>query len=409
MFTVRKTERPSGSGNQRLVPDNVATAGSVIGLLSLPLGWLTLKSSRVAAGTSLRLWEVEWGLVALFVGLWSACLVLSVIAIRRRAVLLGILANIVIVLALVSASIEASRLLAAESLTARVAPGAGFWLTLFAAYVLVFAARQKASPVWKHLISWTGLATFFGLLFLGWFDSISVMQEYLGQEERFAQELIKHVYLFAGSVAIGTLMGIPLGVWAARSRSAEKPIFFIANITQTIPSLALFGLLIAPLSALSFAPLSALSFAFPTLRELGIRGVGAAPAMIALIIYTLLPVIQNTYVSLRNLDPAVIDAGRGMGMSRMQVFRRIEVPLATPIVLEGVRIASVQSVGLTAVAALIGAGGLGAFVFQGLGQAAPDLIILGAIPIIVLALVVDALMRVVIRISRPRGLAGGGA
>jgi osmoprotectant transport system permease protein len=282
-----------------------------------------------------------------------------------------------------------------------VAPGAGFWLTLFAAYVLVFAARQKASPVWKHLISWTGLATFFGLLFLGWFDSISVMQEYLGQEERFAQELIKHVYLFAGSVAIGTLMGIPLGVWAARSRSAEKPIFFIANITQTIPSLALFGLLIAPLSALSFA--------FPTLREFGIRGVGATPAMIALIIYTLLPVIQNTYVSLRNLDPAVIDAGRGMGMSRMQVFRCIEVPLATPIVLEGIRIASVQSVGLTAVAALIGAGGLGAFVFQGLGQAAPDLIILGAIPIIVLALVVDALMRVVIRISRPRGLAGGGA
>jgi osmoprotectant transport system permease protein len=142
---------------------------------------------------------------------------------------------------------------------------------------------------------------------------------------------------------------------------------------------------------------------------LGIRGVGATPAMIALIIYTLLPVIQNTYVSLRNLDPDVIDAGRGMGMGRMQVFRRIEVPLATPIVLEGLRIASVQSVGLTAVAALIGAGGLGAFVFQGLGQAAPDLIILGAIPIIVLALVVDALMRVVIRISRPRGLAGGGA
>ena len=130
--------------------------------------------------------------------------------------------------------------------------------------------------------------------------------------------------------------------------------------------------------------------------------------MIALIIYTLLPVIQNTYVSLRNLDPAVIDAGRGMGMSRMQVFRRIEVPLAAPIVLEGVRIAAVQLVGLTAVAALIGAGGLGAFVFQGLGQAAPDLIILGAIPIIILALVVDVAMRVLVRVARPKGLAGGG-
>ena len=369
---------------KRLVPDNVATAGSVIGLLSLLLGWLTLKSSRVAAGTSLRLWEVEWGLVALFVGLWSACLVLSVIAIRRRAVLLGILADIVIVLALVSASLEASRLLAAESLTARVAPGAGFWLTLFAAYVLVFAARQKVSPAWKHLISWTGLAAFFLLLLLGWFDSISVMQEYLGQEERFAQELIKHVYLFAGSVAIGTLMGIPLGVWAARSQSAEKPIFFIANITQTIPSLALFGLLIAPLSALSFA--------FPTLRELGIRGVGATPAMIALIIYTLLPVIQNTYVSLRNLDPAVIDAAYGMGMSRFQALLKVELPLAMRVILAGIRISVIINIGTAMIGAAIGAGGLGSPIVAGLVLDNLAYVIEGALPAAILAVLVDRLL-----------------
>ncbi len=96
-----------------------------------------------------------------------------------------------------------------------------------------------------------------------------------------------------------------------------------------------------------------------------------------------------------------------MGMSRPQVFRRLEVPLAAPLVLEGVRTASVQAVGLAAVAALIGAGGLGWFVFQGLGQAAPDLIILGAIPIIVLALVVDTVMRTVVRVSTPKGLAAG--
>ena len=94
-------------------------------------------------------------------------------------------------------------------------------------------------------------------------------------------------------------------------------------------------------------------------------------------------------------------------MNRRQVFRRLEVPLAAPLILEGVRIASVQSVGLTALAALIGAGGLGWFVFQGLGQAAPDLIILGAIPIIVLALVVDAVMRTLVRLATPKGLAGG--
>ena len=386
---------------KHLAPDTVALTGSVIGLLSLLPGWLTLKPSRVAAGISLRLWEVETWLVVPFVVLWSLCLVLSLTKTGRHSIPLGILANVIIVLTLLFTGLEASRLLMETSSIARVTPGAGFWLTLFAAYVLVFAARQRTTFTWKHLISWTGLVTFFLLLFLGWFDSISVMQEYFGQEDRFVRELIRHISLFAGSVAIGTLTGIPLGIWATRNKSAEKPIFFFANITQTIPSLALFGLLIAPLSALSFA--------FPALRQFGIRGVGPAPAMIALIIYSLLPVIQNTYVSLRNVDPAVIDAGRGMGMGRMQVFRSIEVPLAAPIVLEGVRIASVQAVGLTAVAALIGAGGLGAFVFQGLGQAAPDLIILGAIPIIILALVVDALMRIIVRVSRPRGLAGGRA
>ncbi|MEE9365073.1 MAG: ABC transporter permease, partial [Dehalococcoidales bacterium] len=154
-------------------------------------------------------------------------------------------------------------------------------------------------------------------------------------------------------------------------------------------------------------PLSALSFAFPALREFGIRGVGVAPALIALIVYSLLPIVRNTFVGLRQLDPAVIDAGLGMGMSRPQVFRRLEVPLAAPLVLEGVRMASVQAVGLAAVAALIGAGGLGWFIFQGLGQAAPDLIILGAIPIIVLALVVDAVMRTVVRASTPKGVATG--
>jgi osmoprotectant transport system permease protein len=178
----------------------------------------------------------------------------------------------------------------------------------------------------------------------------------------------------------------------------ERPVFFLANITQTIPSLALFGLLIAPLSALSFA--------FPFLREIGIRGIGTTPALIALVIYSLLPIMRNTYVGLRQVDRSVIDAAIGMGMSRVKVFRRVEMPLAAPLVAEGVRIASVQSVGLATVAALIGAGGLGLFVFQGLGQAAPDLIILGTIPIIALALVVDALMRFVVRLVTPMGMAG---
>jgi osmoprotectant transport system permease protein len=390
---------------QLVTRDSVAVTGSIIGLSSLPFGWLTLKPSRLAAGTSLSLWEsVGWDGAAVIFGLWLVCLALSLTKKRKwRSVILGITANIILIVTFVFAGLEAGRLLETEAPFARVSPSAGIWITFAAAYILIFAARQSLhdSSVWRHLVSWTGLAAIFVLLLTGWLNNLSVIQEFIGREARFRQELLQHIFLFGGSVTVGTLLGIPLGIWAARSKRAEKPIFYFANITQTIPSLALFGLLIAPLSALSFA--------FPVLREFGIRGVGPTPAIIALIIYSLLPIVRNTFVGLRQLDPAVIDAGLGMGMSRPQIFRRLEVPLAAPLVLEGVRTASVQSVGLTAVAALIGAGGLGWFVFQGLGQAAPDLIILGAIPIIGLALVVDATMRTLVRITTPKGLAGGEA
>ena len=385
-----------------VIPDSVAITGSVIGLLSFLLGWLTLKPNRLAAGTPLNVWEsAGWDGAAIILGLWLMCLVVSLTGKGRwSAAALGIAANAVLIITFILAGLAASRLLAEEGAIARISLGAGVWITVMAAYILIFASRQKLgdSRILRNLISWSGLAVVVAILFSGWLDNLSIMREFMGREGRFQQELLKHVFLFGSSVAIGTLLGISLGIWATRSKIAERPVFFIVNIAQTIPSLALFGLLIAPLSALSFA--------FPVLRELGVRGVGTTPALIALIIYSLLPIVRNTYVGLRQLDPGVIDAGLGMGMSRTQVFRRVEVPLAAPLVLEGVRTASVQSVGLAAVAALIGAGGLGWFVFQGLGQRASDLIILGAIPIIVLALVVDAVMRTVVRLATPKGLPG---
>ena len=383
--------------------DSVAITGSVIGLASLLFGWVTLKSSRIVSGTSLSLWESGGGAgLAVILVLWLICLALSFWGKRKLpAVILGAAANLILVISFLFTGLSASRLLEAEAPFARVSLGVGVWMTLVAAYVVIFAARQRlaSSPVLKNLVSWTGLVILLFLLIAGYFNDISVVQEFMGREERFTQELLHHVFLVGFSVGVGALLGVLLGIWATRSRRAERPIFYITNITQTIPSLALFGLLIAPLSALSFT--------FPALREIGVRGVGDTPAIIALIIYSLLPIVRNTYVGLRQLDPAVIDAGLGMGMSRPQVFRRIEAPLAAPLVLEGVRTASVQSVGLAAVAALIGAGGLGWFIFQGLGQAATDLILLGAIPIIILALMVDAVMRAIVRLATPKGLSGG--
>jgi osmoprotectant transport system permease protein len=389
---------------RRLVTrDSVSLTGSVIGLASLLFGWLTLKPSRVAAGTSLHLWEsAGWPVMLSMAGLWVTCLVLSLMAGKSgRKVSLGAIANLIVAVTFITVGWTSGRLLEAQDTIARVSLGAGFWLTLGGAYVVVFSARQglQERRLWRNLVSLTGAVVFIILLVGGWFDQLSVLQEFFGRQERFLQELRKHILLFVSSVSVGTVLGILLGIWATRSRRTERPIFFLTNIAQTIPSLALFGLLIAPLSALSFA--------VPWLRDIGIRGVGVTPAVIALVIYSLLPIVRNTYVGLRKVDVAAIDAGLGMGMTRAQVFRRIEVPLAAPLVLEGIRTASVQSVGLTTVAALIGAGGLGWFIFRGVGQQAPDLILVGAIPIIFMALLVDILMRGAVRWATPRGLREG--
>ena len=140
-------------------------------------------------------------------------------------------------------------------------------------------------------------------------------------------------------------------------------------------------------------PLSALAVAVPSLARLGIGGIGMAPALIALVLYALLPVVRSTVAGIGGVDSAVVDAARGMGMTRRQRFWRVELPLAAPVLLAGLRIVTVQAIGLAVVAALIGAGGLGSFVFEGLGQYAADLVLLGALPAIGLALAADFLLQ----------------
>lgn len=387
--------RPRGA-----VSDSVAFVGGLIGLLSLALNWFTVKPNRLAAGTSVPLWEVAGLAGALVLGaLWLVCLALAVAPITRaRSIGLGVGANGILLLAVVYAGLAATKLTDVAPEFARVSLSTGAWVGLAATYVLVFAARQRlqSSRGLQEALTWGGAAGALALFLSGFMDNLSIMEEFAVQGERFRQELSRHVAMFAGSVSVGVMLGAPLGVWATQSRRAARVIFAASNTSQTIPSLALFGLLIAPLSALSSA--------FPALRAFGIRGVGVTPAVIALTLYSLLPIVRNTYVGLRQVNPDAIDAGRGMGMSRRQIFRRIELPLAAPLALEGVRIASVQAVGNAAVAALIGAGGLGHFIFQGLGQGAPDLILLGALPVVALALAVDGAMRVCIKLATPKGV-----
>jgi osmoprotectant transport system permease protein len=279
----------------------------------------------------------------------------------------------------------------------RVTPGAGFWLLLLSALVgwhelsRVSRASQNRSQLVFPVAAVTAFVLVALLVVQPAFRSVSYVVEYTVRSERFIQALFEHVLLSGTAVGLACLIGVPAGMAAYRHPRLRETILDATSTIQTIPSLAMFGLLIAPLSTLSRA--------VPALRRAGVSGVGVTPALIALTLYALLPVVRNTVTGLLVVPLEIRESGRAMGMNRRQLFRMVEVPIALPVLLGGVRTAAVQAVGNTTVAGLIGAGGLGWFVFQGLGQAATDLVVLGVIPIVILAVLVDRLFGVLQRIS----------
>ncbi|WP_238384952.1 ABC transporter permease [Hahella chejuensis] len=275
---------------------------------------------------------------------------------------------------------------AAEGLRhGRAALGGGFWLAgFFMALIVVEACHKLQAGVWLKLASVIVVGGAIAIAYhYGALEKLSLAQEFHVRQRQFVTEMGAHFSLVFWSMLPSALMGMALAIWATRSEKARRGLFGVLSVLQTIPSLALFGLLIAPLSYLANE--------FEWLRAIGVQGIGFTPALIALIGYSLLPMTRNAYVALTGTPEPVLEAARGMGMSESQVFLQVRLPLAAPVILEGLRIMTVQTIGLTAVAALIGAGGMGTFIFQGLGQAAMDLVLLGAIPTILFALTADAL------------------
>lgn len=302
-----------------------------------------------------------------------------------------------LVLLLAAVGDYAGRAVSPEAPAARVALGSAFWVLLFCCTLALINAfqRLRAGLAPQVLFALAMTAAVAALFALGHFDALSIMREYANRSDAFGSELLTHLRLVGSALLPALAFGLPLGLWAWRRPAVRTGLFGLLNVFQTIPSIALFALLVAPLSALGDA--------VPALKALGVKGIGAAPAVIALVIYALLPVVRNTYAGFAGVPPAAIEAARGMGMTPRQVLWRVELPLALPVILSGLRIVTVQAIGLTVVAALIGAGGLGTFIFQGLGQYAIDLVLLGAIPTIVLAVAADFLLQILVTLSRPKG------
>lgn len=353
------------------------------------LAFLTVAPNRLVSGTAIFLTQVDapWRDMLL---LPAAILVLGVVLPQRPRTHAAVVVAATLLLFGLAwlAGAHAARLAATAPAVSRTALGGGFWLLALVAWLAAVDAieRWHLGPAATALAHLTVLLPIVALLFAGELEHLSLLREYATRRDVFSAALVRHVEIVAAALLPTLLVGLPLGIALYRRAQSQVPVLAVLNVIQTVPSIALFGLLMVPLALLADA--------LPDLRRLGISGIGMAPAVIALILYSLLPVVRSTVAGLAQVPPPVVEAATGMGLTRVQILRKVEFPIALPVFLSGVRIAAVQAVGLTVVAALIGAGGLGALVFQGLASGALDLVLLGVIPVVALAVVVDAAFRI---------------
>lgn len=371
------------------------TLGTVmlIALFSLPL--LGHAPNRLMNGRSIGLGEFPAAASAILI---IAALIMCAAAFvpQHRSVLASVLvAGLVAPSAyLWGAGMSAERLERVSSPIARTSLGAAGWVAFLIAFLVIGEAvrRLKLGPMWRLAVLLLAIGPLALLAAGGRLDDLAILKEFQSNRDLFVQSLAQHGIIVLASVVPAIVIGIPLGLVSHRSQRVRGPLLGTLGLIQTIPSIALFGLLIAPLSGLAAA--------FPWLAAIGVHGIGLAPAALALMLYALLPIVRNTVEGLAQVSPAAVDAATGMGLSRWQILARIEVPLALPVILSGVRISLVQTIGLAAVAALIGAGGLGSIMFQGLFASAGGLILLGVAPIVALAIAVDILFRLLAALPR---------
>jgi len=358
---------------------------AVIALAAGALPFVNFAPNRLVSGEGRALWQV-WSFSPALL-LLPLGLLLGLTLVRGRWALVATLVVCELLFAglVWSAGLAASHLATAESPLARTAVGSGLWLWLALCLLACSDAIRRLSPqpIWRWLLQVQIWILPLGLLFSGELHSLSLLKEYANREDIFNAALAQHLTLLAGTLVPALLVGVPLGMLCYRRPTTQGPVFAVLNVIQTVPSVALFGLLIAPLAGLTRA--------WPWLSSLGIAGTGMTPALIALVLYALLPLARGVLAGLSQVPAEVLESADAMGMNTRQRFWQIQLPLALPVLLRGLRVVAVQTVGMAVIAALIGAGGFGALVFQGLLSSALDLVLLGVIPTIVLAVVVDAL------------------
>lgn len=371
-------------------PHKVGILGVALAAASFVLPFASISTSRIATGTPYRVWEIASPVqLAAMIVPWLVVLSGSLLRTRAAGSVLarGLGAGAAVPATLLVSGALAGPATAAVGPFARYSLGAGVWLAVFATFVVVVSARRESGvgSAAGWFVSLLGPISVALCVLSGRLDALGILVEYRNLGDRSWPAVGEHIAYAASAMGVATLLGVALGVLAFRNRRAARPIFGVASAFQTIPGLALIGILVVPLASLSRA--------FPALRRIGVGGLGWAPVVLALTMYALLAIVRNTYAGLESVPPETVDAGRGMGMTGAQLVRRVQMPLALPIVFSGVRTSSQQTIGNATLGAFVAAGGLGPLVFLGIAQQSNDLVLLGSIALVALALTVDAGMR----------------
>ncbi|AQS53112.1 Glycine betaine uptake system permease protein YehY [Jeotgalibaca dankookensis] len=343
------------------------------------------KPNRISQGIKYSSFQFFGSLGMIILILWLALLGLSFFERKDKNRLVFILAVFLLLALIWILQLKSGSVSARES-SARISFSAGFYTQVFCLYLLFSTYTQRIKDD-SFIIGIGFLSVLSVLVYLfltGAFEDFSLIKEYNIKKTQFSENLRIHALLTVSSVVTGALIAIPLGFLAYYKKSFEDKVMVPLSIIETIPSLSLFGILLVPLSGLG---------KLPFFDALGVSGIGWAPAYIALTLYTLLPIGRNTLTGFYSVDKNIKEAAKGMGMSKRQVLQKIELPLAFPVIFTGIRIAFIQTIGGAVLAGLVGGGGMGTFVFLGLGEASPDLILLGVLPIVFFTVLLDYLLR----------------
>jgi osmoprotectant transport system permease protein len=358
-------------------------------------GFLNCAPNRLATGTAYPLSEAPaLETAAAMIGLSGLALLSFSRQQKLRSFATILAAALILWGSLAGAGHFAAILTQAGPPAARASLGPAFWTLASVAILALVDAIQRGNFSFPARAS-IGAAFCAGFLLMaatGNFDNLSLAREFWNTRGVFVNELLHHIGLVCAAIFFALMIGVPLTVLVLRKKAAAGFVFASLGILQTIPSIALFGVLIAPMSRLSEL--------LPLLRGLGINGTGPAPGVLALTLYSLLPLVRSFYTGFSEVAMEVKDAAAAIGFGWSRLFIEVELPLALPALVSGFRVVTIQSIGLASVAALIGAGGLGTFIFQGIGQYALDLVLVGAIPVILLALLANFIFEMLLGLAR---------